>query len=699
MEGKDIVEYIKINDSLKEVNFKSIDLKGKIPVFLICPLSFDNIPNLDIKKLASRQCTNGEIKLISKSPIRLDFTYDEVMSLKKNNKDFFFGNVSFLSKIGISPYILTSSNIYYFAQNSKKFIFFQNENKLLRIESANPFGIYSPNINNNININIDINNIRKNIIKCSVLLYANEKEMERLYSSNIPGKYDIKNYKLINKYWLDIFKENFYYKFKKLITAQSHLYQFDTYNDYLKNLDHFESLAEFQNLANLIYEVPMTLSQQIKITPGLKLDLKNPIIKWPINFELIHESLFNLLKQFVINDTDTKANKSQYRIILGMKTLYLQSINLPIFFFIYEYDKSKSYKIAAISKFENESFHGEYNNYLCNRTFLEYISIKNIDINEINQIQNILNTKNQRIGDLILFKHINPNYNTTNANQDNLNLISNWNQNNQRNDNTLFKNQNNLYNQNISVDNSKYEKAMNEIRELKKENNGLKNKNTILIEELNEEKKKVKKLNNKIKLLEDSLPKDINLEKIKELEEIIEKQNIELEQLRNKVNTDNNNYLKAVEENENENNNENENENNNENENENNNENDNNNNVNDNNIDNENDNNIDNENDNNNNIDNENDNNIDEEQNENAEEELINMNFISNDEKIHFTTKGKKTDLFVLLEEKFYNKYPEYKDSDLEFTVNGNKVNISKTLEENQIKNGDNIIFNNEIQE
>ena len=675
MEGKDIVEYIKINDSLKEVNFKSIDLKDKIPVFLICPLTFDNIPNLDIRKLASRECINGEIKLISKSPIRLDFTYDEVMSLKKNNKDFFFANVSFLSKIGISPYILTSSNIYYFSQNSKKFIFFQNENKLLRIESANPFGIYNPNIYNNININIDINNIRNNIIKCSVLLYANEKEMERLYSSNIPGKYDIKNYRLINKYWLDIFKENFYYKFKKLIIAQTHLYEFDNYNDYLKNLDHFESLVEFQNLANLIYEVPMTLSQQIKITPGLKLDLKNPIIKWPINFELIHESLFNLFKQFVINDTDTKSNKSQYRIILGMKTLYLQSRNLPIFFYIYEYNKNKSYKIAAISKFENESFQGEYNNYLCNRTFLEYISIKNIDINEINQIQNILNTKNQRIGDLILFKHINPNYNTTNTKgQDNINLILNWNQNNQRNDNTLFKNQNDLYNQNIKVDNSKYEKAMNELRELQKENNSLKNKNNILIEELNEEKKKVKKLNNKIKLLEDSLPKDINLEKIKELEDIIAKQNIELEQLRNKVNVDNNNYLKAVEENENENDNENENENNN---------------VNENNINNKND----------NNIDNEKDNNINEEQNENAEEEIININFISNDEKTHFSTKGKKTDLFVLLEEKFYNKYPEYKDSDLEFIVNGNKVNISKTLEKNQIKNGDNIIFNSENQE
>ena len=98
MEGKDIVEYIKINDSLKEVNFKSIDLKDKIPVFLICPLTFDNIPNLDIRKLASRECINGEIKLISKSPIRLDFTYDEVMSLKKNNKDFFLRTYHFFLK-------------------------------------------------------------------------------------------------------------------------------------------------------------------------------------------------------------------------------------------------------------------------------------------------------------------------------------------------------------------------------------------------------------------------------------------------------------------------------------------------------------------------------------------------------------------------------------------------------------------------
>jgi len=52
----------------------------------------------------------------------------------------------------------------------------------------------------------------------------------------------------------------------------------------------------------------------------------------------------------------------------------------------------------------------------------------------------------------------------------------------------------------------------------------------------------------------------------------------------------------------------------------------------------------------------------------------------------------KNTEKFIRLEEKLYNDYPKYSESENYFMVNGNRVSRFKTLDENKIKNSDNII-------
>ena len=75
-------------------------------------------------------------------------------------------------------------------------------------------------------------------------------------------------------------------------------------------------------------------------------------------------------------------------------------------------------------------------------------------------------------------------------------------------------------------------------------------------------------------------------------------------------------------------------------------------------------------------------------------EKMISVIFTSVDQKIHYSIICKNTEKFIRLEEKLYNDYPEYSDSDSFFTVNGKLINKFKTLEENQIHNSDIIILN-----
>ena len=53
----------------------------------------------------------------------------------------------------------------------------------------------------------------------------------------------------------------------------------------------------------------------------------------------------------------------------------------------------------------------------------------------------------------------------------------------------------------------------------------------------------------------------------------------------------------------------------------------------------------------------------------------------------------KNTDSFVRLEEKLYDEYPEYKDYDAYFMVNGSKIKRFRSLDENNIKQGDTIML------
>ena len=67
---------------------------------------------------------------------------------------------------------------------------------------------------------------------------------------------------------------------------------------------------------------------------------------------------------------------------------------------------------------------------------------------------------------------------------------------------------------------------------------------------------------------------------------------------------------------------------------------------------------------------------------------MISVIFISSDQKIHYPIICKNTDLFSKIERLLYDEYKNYEETENIFIVEGIKVNKSKTLENNNIKNG-----------
>ena len=75
------------------------------------------------------------------------------------------------------------------------------------------------------------------------------------------------------------------------------------------------------------------------------------------------------------------------------------------------------------------------------------------------------------------------------------------------------------------------------------------------------------------------------------------------------------------------------------------------------------------------------------EYNSNNINNLMTVIFYSTDQKIHYSLICKKSDKFMNIENKLYEIYPEYKECENYFMVNGQKINRFKTLEENRIRN------------
>ena len=78
----------------------------------------------------------------------------------------------------------------------------------------------------------------------------------------------------------------------------------------------------------------------------------------------------------------------------------------------------------------------------------------------------------------------------------------------------------------------------------------------------------------------------------------------------------------------------------------------------------------------------------------NEGEKLMSIIFTKSSQQFHCSIICKNTERFNNIENKLYDIYPEYSETENYFIVNGNKINKSKSLEWNKIKNNDIIIIN-----
>ena len=78
-----------------------------------------------------------------------------------------------------------------------------------------------------------------------------------------------------------------------------------------------------------------------------------------------------------------------------------------------------------------------------------------------------------------------------------------------------------------------------------------------------------------------------------------------------------------------------------------------------------------------------------EDQKKNNANDNINIVFTSSDGKIRYEMKCLKSDLFAKIEDRFYKKYINFRETNNMFNANGKPILRFKNISENNIKDGD----------
>ena len=397
----EFIEHIKINDSLIQIdinNLQQIQQHIIRDVFIFCKYSFINYENYSAKFM-NNKLAYEEIQLINHNSPIFNFTFDEIMSFI-NKIDIYIVDKNYLINRGINQIFLNNCNLSYFINNGQKYLYFYKELQLLMIEPYNKI----------------------NILNCLILFYANERQIKKILASSIQNGETL-NFYLVNKDFINNFKNRFYYSNIKNILSNN--YNYDHFNDYLNNLEFFQKSDEIQKIIKNINDIDSV--NKIRILPKRKSFINNNNYKWPIGFELVHEIIFKILLNIykISGNEMNKINEyqSQYIIYFGYLTLYINYKINPIYFFTYKYDiQNNSYYLFAIIKCNSNIFYELLNKYLVTKTFEQYLIQTNFDFNKRNIFQETITPEKETKLEILLFSE----NNNININEEqNKNILTN----------------------------------------------------------------------------------------------------------------------------------------------------------------------------------------------------------------------------------------------------------------------------------
>ena len=327
---------------------------------------------------------------------------NEVKNLISQKKEFLFVNEEYLKRNNYSSNEYKGKEVILYESENKKFLIFPSET-----ENINILEIYKNNSNltqeNEENQNNENNNSLNNIIsdkfpnnnnkennvknkemilKSLILLYAFEEHFLKLMNSPITIESDIKEYYLINKEWVDVYKSN--YSYQNFISKLNYFELSFSYKEDLKDLDIIiTNISKDINFISILNEIEKSINNNIdylsneeNFIPSFEANKIDQITtaQCPINFILVPEMLFDLFFKGIKKYQYSKQNY-KYHSLIGDYVLFIRNKKYDNIFYSYLLFEIKNILELLYIFIYNDStkFNDEIKEQIKGKGFINYI--------------------------------------------------------------------------------------------------------------------------------------------------------------------------------------------------------------------------------------------------------------------------------------------------------------------------------------
>ena len=348
-------------------------------------------------------------------------TINHLKDLFEKKTEFYLVNKEFLEKNKIEENEYNGKEvIFYESENKKCFIFpkEKNTNNILEIINKELKNIdnndsledlkrkQTPSPQNNKKEETYIEN-QEMIITKLILLYAFEKEFIQLMKSPIKDEYDVNEYYLINKNWINMYKTEYYKNYfcpllnnikkkdNKSLSYKGYLINIKSIINYLKSIQNFQSyLNEIEksiNKNNVLSKEGNFIPKFNELTWNV-----NQKVQYPIEFILVPEKLFDLFYKG-IKVIKYKKDDYKYNILIGDNVLFIQNKKHNNIF--YSYLLSENSNRLEMSYFfiykEQNKLYREVREFIKGKDFINYIIERKLEYHHVSKYNEIIEKENK----------------------------------------------------------------------------------------------------------------------------------------------------------------------------------------------------------------------------------------------------------------------------------------------------------------
>ena len=335
--------------------------------------------------------------------------YSKIEDLKNNAEpklELSLVNEEFLNNKHIDIHIYENKHVYLYEIGNKYFLYFQ-DNEILEM----------PNSSNNTDQTKKENMIPEessvikegSILEQMILLYANEINFDKSLNSNILDEYDTKEFYIINKNWIENYKNRSYFKgIKKIIEELDIDYSYKGFCLNLKNIVKNEKLIKMKGKMEPINKdaffrednfYPNVYKDEFKNIKNIKDNF------CPKDFTLVQKHLFDLLYKEIIKSNEHCKDDYKYNTLIGDNALFIQDKTTKSNFYYFNPDKNLSLDYIFIFN-EEISFYNEIHLNIKGKDFAKYIN-KKIKKNSTQMVIELKDNNKNAIGELVIFSKLN----------------------------------------------------------------------------------------------------------------------------------------------------------------------------------------------------------------------------------------------------------------------------------------------------